>query len=156
VGAERGNADTLCELRSALTIASIVSTLLLPYPTYQRPLGAPQAHYPMLCRTIQLLALLVRGDAAKDHDAAAPPRGAAVGAGRSTRAVGVSTASGGGKPPASAGVAGRVAATFPHVNGSVAGPHPTKVLRSHVSILIFASIPSVSAVSTSRLQRPVR
>src|SRR6266540_3726317 len=35
---------TLRELRSAPTIASIVSTLLLPYPTYQRPLRAPQAH----------------------------------------------------------------------------------------------------------------
>jgi putative transposase len=56
---------TLCELRFALAIASIVSTPCFP-PTYERPLGAPRAHLPALSRTIQLLALLTRGDAAKD------------------------------------------------------------------------------------------
>jgi putative transposase len=62
-----GNAGTsVRELRFAPTIASILSTLLLPSPTYQRPLGAPKLTYLALCRTIQLLTLLSRGDAAKD------------------------------------------------------------------------------------------
>jgi hypothetical protein len=57
---------TLCELRFAPAIASIVSTLLIPAPHTRGHLVLPKLTYLALCRIIQLLALLTRGDAAKD------------------------------------------------------------------------------------------